>query len=725
MTQGLRTAAGYALAVLLSVALLITVMELWRADLSVPLFYAGDAFVVLAFVKAVAENGWFLHNGWLGAPWALDFHDYPTADNLHFGLMKLLSLAVADPIRVANIYFLLTFPLTVATSLFVLRRFRVAWGPAVAVSVLYAFLPYHFERHLSHLFLAAYYLIPPTLMVLLWIAQDRPVLWHTDATTGRRTLRLRSFETIASLIVCGLVASAGLYYAIFACFFLLVTGLYTASVRRRLYPLLTCGALIGVLAAGVVLNVLPTLLYPLRHGTNFAAVARLPGQAEVFGLNISHLLLPIRRHRLADVLPYFAHDEGLYGVSLGVIGGLGFLFLVARFCLVPRHRADDIRTMDLLSVLTGCGALLATAGSFGFLFNLLVSPWVRCYYRMAIYLGFFALFAVALFLDRLARRAGRRWWSALGFHALLALLLVGGVLDQTGPLCQPPYEVLQETFQTEDDFVRLIEASLPAGAMVFQLPYVPFPEATPLCRLHPYDHLRPYLHSRQIHWSFGAYRARAADRWQSHVSHQPPAVMVESVTLAGFSGIFLNRNGYPDAGAALEKRLAHLLGADPKLSNDGRWAFFSLAAYRERLQARLSAPEWDAARRRVFDYVGQTWSHGFSFLEGTENERWRWCAARGELHLDNPTSLPRQVTVEAAFSTGHLTPAHLWIESDLGNECLEVRLRPRTEWHKTLTLPPGEHTLRFRCDAERVEDAAPRVLVFRVHNFRVTPLESP
>jgi phosphoglycerol transferase len=721
MKRTFRTFAGYTAALLLCGALLTLVMELWRADLSVPLRSGGDSAFALTLVKSAIENPWFLHNPRLGAPWGLDFHDYPMADTLHYVALKLLALAVADPIRVTNLYFLLSFPLITLTSLLVLRHFRVAWAPAIVVSVLYAFLPYHFERNMCHLFLSAYYLIPPTVMVLLWIHQDRPLLFRRDTVTGKVTLHLGSFETLVALLVCGLVACAGIYYAAFACFFLLVTGLYTACAGQRRYAAVTAGTLIAVIGAGTVANLLPSLLYWRANGPNLETIARQPEHTELFGLKIGHLLLPVPNHRLAPYLPYFRHGESLYGVSLGLVGSLGFCLLLWRLWFVRRQPAAGPRVLDLLSVLNGAGLVLATVGGLGFLVSVLVSPWIRCYYRICIYLGFFALFAVALVLDRLARKARRTWLTTAGFLGLLALVLVGGVLDQTGLASRPPHEELARAFHAEAEFSHRIEAALPAYAMVFQLPYVTFPESGLVNQLWPYDHLGPYLHTQTLRWSFGAYRARPGDRWHRRVSTEPVPQMVQTLALAGFRGLYLDRNGYADAGADLEARLTQVLAARPLVSSDGRRSFFNLTDYQARLKARLSDSAWDAACRRALDLVelNFTWCKGFSVLEEAKDESWRWCEGQGELQIDNPAPGPRRVTLTMAFSTGQAKAANLWIESDLLHERLDVRLRPLTDFQKTLTLPPGRHTIRFRCDAERVDVPSPRVMVFRVHNFRV------
>jgi phosphoglycerol transferase len=721
--SGLRAVAGYAGTAVVCGALLTWVMALGRADLSVPLVSGGDAALVMAQVKSALEHGWFLHNEHLGAPWAADFHGHPSADALHYLLMKLLALAVADPVRVANLYFLLTFPLTTLTALFVLRRFEIGWGPAVVVSLLYTFLPYHFARNVQQLFLASYYLIPPTVMVLVWIGLDQPVLCRRDETTGRLRLHLRGFEPPASLLIGLLVACAGIDYAAFAIFFLLVAGLYAAWARRRLSPLLTATGLTTVVGVGLTCNLLPSLLDAPRHGANVAAVAFAPGPSAAFALRITHLVLPIPGHRLASWVPFFRRDQSLHGVALGIVGSLGFLLLLGRFCLVRRPAGDKPRTLDVLGVLNGCGVLLGTAGSFGFLFGLVVSPWIRCYYRLTVYLGFFALFAVALLLERLARRAGKAWWSAALFPALLGMLLVGGVLDQTGAWCRPAYDVLRQEFQTDEAFVRRIEASLPAGAMVFQLPNVPFSEAGALYRLPAYDHLRPYLHSRTLHWSFGASRGGPGDRWQQAVSGRPAATLVENLALAGFSGLYLDRKGYVDGGAALEAQLSQALGTRPLVGSDGTRSFFDLAVYQAQLRERLPGSAWETAARRVFDFVDFTYGQGFSGPEGPDNDTTRWCAEQGEIHLDNTAPLPRRVRLTMAFNSGQVAPANLWIESNVLRERLAVRLMARTAFQKVVNLPPGRTTLRFRCDAARVDAPVPRVMVFRVHNFQLNELD--
>ena len=88
--------------------------------------------------------------------------------------------------------------------------------------------------------------------------------------------------------------------------------------------------------------------------------------------------------------------------------------------------------------------------------------------------------------------------------------------------------------------------------MIFQLPYTPFPEQPAIHKMGGYDHLRGYLHAKNLRWSFGAIKNRDVDLAQRHVASLAPAELAEALAVAGFSGIYLDRYGYEDNGAALE-----------------------------------------------------------------------------------------------------------------------------------------------------------------------------
>ena len=575
----MRTFAIFALANTLCGLILVWALQLWRADLRVLLAAAdGDALLYAMSVKGLA-NGWNLTNPQLGAPFGLSLHDYPHPDNLHYALLKLLLWLTGDPVVALNVYFLLTFPLATSSALFVFRRFGISSPPAIVGSLLFAFLPYHFLRGEAHLPQAGYYVVPLLVMVVLWVCAGEPLL-----LTGRHTPGARR-RSVASLAICLVMAATGIYEAFFAGFFLLVAGPYAALRGGGWRAAASAAILAAVLLVGMAINLSPSLLYVLEHGRNRAVAHRLPGEAEYYGLKITDLLLPVRHHRFpaaAELKAAYTHtspsvNENAFA-TLGAVGSLAFLALLARQ-LFGRQRQPHADLLDALGMLALTGVLFGTMGGFGSLFAQFVTPQIRAYNRISIFLGFFSLFAAGAFLDRLGPASGRARARDPLFLAVCAEVLVLGILDQVSPAFVPEHERLQSIHADESTFIRAIESSLPAGAMVFQLPYVSFPEGGKSERMGHYAHLRAYLHSHTLRLSYPAMRGREGDTWQRQISLQPPGAMVDSLVRAGFSGIYLDRFGYTDRGSAIEQELHAILAAPPIVSHSGRLSFFSLTGY--------------------------------------------------------------------------------------------------------------------------------------------------
>jgi phosphoglycerol transferase len=244
-----RAILWYTAAALFALAAAGWVLQLWRADLRVPFANTNDGLFIGLCTKGILENGWYLNNDRVGAPGGLNLADFPLSDNLHFLALKLIGLVVRDVGRTINLYYLLTFPLSALAALFVLRRLGVSFPPALVAALLFAVLPYHFLRGEAHLTLAGYYLVPFAVLVAVW-------LYHGEAVLLRREGRRRSLAAVA---VCLLLSAGGVYYAFFSCA-LLATAALAAAVRRRAWqPLLAGALLIGLIVAGTLANLAPTL----------------------------------------------------------------------------------------------------------------------------------------------------------------------------------------------------------------------------------------------------------------------------------------------------------------------------------------------------------------------------------------------------------------------------------------------------------------------------------
>ena len=586
--RGFATYFGVAL---LGFLLAMWALNAWGADLRVPLQDSPDAVLNSALVKGAVENGWFQVNPSLGLPGELNMGDFPFGEVLMFGIIKAISVVAGDWALSMNLFFLLTFPLTAVLSMWVMRRLSISVLPAAVLSLLYTLLPYHFMRGEAHLALAAYFLVPPTVLVILWSMADRPVLFSAGESTPWR-LELNRPEPVIALVVCVLIALGGVYYAYFTCFFLFVAGGIAAARHGRLQALASAMILIGVIVVVGVVALSPSIAYRSTHGTNPAAMVRNPGQAEVYALKLDLMLLPVDGHRIPQFaaiktmyhqgqaeLSRWLDNEAVSTNSIGLVGVLGlFIVLLWPFLGEPAARwagqeRDELLTR--LGQLEILGLLLGTMGGVGAVVAF-VLPQIRAYNRIVVYLAYFAALALALVLDRMlahARPGARRGLIVGGIAGLLVL----GVLDQVPPGFAPDHRTLKTAFAADASFVGRVEGALPPGSAVLQLPYMPFPEpGGPKVKMAEYGPFRGYLHSDALRWSYGAQKGRPDAAWQERTAELPAAELVVAAKGAGFSAIWVARDGYLDNGVALETGLTRETGAGPLVSDDGRLAVFVL-----------------------------------------------------------------------------------------------------------------------------------------------------
>ena len=724
----LRPAAAYLLAVFLTLVFVALTLKLWQADLHVPLTYYGEANYNALLVKGILDHGWHVDNPTMAAPGKLDLRDVPMMDNnLLFALIKLIGFFARDHGLTLNLFYLLTFPLVTLSAMFALRQLGVSQLSAIFASVLYSLLPYHLDRGLHHLFLSAYFLVPLAVMVTLWLAMGKLSL--VDAATGRFRLNWREPKFIASVIICLLISVGGAYYAFFTCFFLALAGCLTALSHRNWRCLVLPAAMVAVIFGGLMANLLPSVLHLRQHGDT-PTVRRAAIDAELYSFRLSQLLLPVTGHRVALMAKLKAAFNQRQFINendsstLGLIGVAGFVFLFG-WLLIRKPELNRLEAdgsgglLSHLSVMNLAAILLGTFGGLSALVALVLTPKIRAYNRLSIFIAFFSLMAVAWLLDQFAERFVKPASRQIAFAVCLFALLALGVFDQTSARFVPDYQKNKAEFESDQKFMRQLQAALPREAMIFQLPFVPFPESPKLGRMFDYDHARGYLHTDSLRWSYGAMRGRDDEAWQKLLTAKPTAEMIEAVALSGFSGLYLNREGYNDA--KVESEIEAALGKPQFASDNGRLVFFDLRNLENQLRQKYGE-QFAAKREEALHPLLLVWTEGCAELEGPPENSYRWCSAIGELEITNGSAQARQVKLETEISTEN--EATLWMSGLLSEE-LKTRKEP-TAFSRTFTISPGKHKLHFRSDARRV--LAPgdfRYLVFKLSGFKVESAPRP
>src|SRR5215212_3758767 len=297
----LRFDFGWALGAMVLTSLwLVPTMQLWRANLWMPFTLGGDAPYYLMVIKGILRHGWWLENPDLGAPSGQKLYDFPVLahDGLHLVLIKLLGAFSSDPVFVANLFFLLSFPLVALTSFLVLRQLGISAAAALGCSVIYALAPYHFLRDHQHLNLAAYYSVPVGSFLVLSILSGK-LLFARRRNPGARVLAWASRSSLITLILCLFVASASsTYYAVFAILLLIAAATLAYVTRREARTLFEGGAVLGLILGFLVLGLLPHLIYWSANGQDYEVAHRLPSESESYALVLTQMVLPIPGHQI-------------------------------------------------------------------------------------------------------------------------------------------------------------------------------------------------------------------------------------------------------------------------------------------------------------------------------------------------------------------------------------------------------------------------------------------
>jgi hypothetical protein len=718
------------------------VLKLWNATLGVPFVYQGDGLLGQMIVKGVLDHGWYLTNSNLGAPYGQELYDYPVANGntLAVLLVKAIGLATHDYATVVNVFFLLTFPLIALTAFLALRGLGLARAVSIVFAVLYALLPYHFLRGETELFLSAYFAVPLGCYLVLSLLLGRPLLASRPGVSGWR--RFGSGKNALTLTACVVIGAASLYYALFTLALLAVACLVLLLASRSLRAVLPGLAVMAVIVVTLLLQFAPTLAYRSAHGTDKAVGTRTASESELYGLKLADLLLPTEGHRigpLARLRDRYTTTTPIPGEgtqAVGIVGAAGLVLAVLAVVLLPfrrdRARAEDPR-LPAAGVAAIAAILLGTVGGVSSLFAYVVTPQVHAWNRLAIFIAFFSFVAVGVLVDGLMHR----WRPRLTPWLILPALLVVGVLDQTSAAYTPPYSHNQSAFGADARFVHELEARLPRGAMVFQLPYLSFPEAAglpageggPRGLLLDYAPVRLYLHSSDLRWSYGAMRGRPSD-WGLHLQTVPPSSLAAAVAASGFAGVTVDRLGYPRRSGDLIAGLARTLGSKPLYSPTRRFAFIDARVYRQRLNRLLTPDELLALRTAVLRPIQAHWGPGFWPPEHSQGKTLRWTKGReASIALDNPAPETRQVQLDVLLATGSTSPGpSVQVTFPDGTGASIVAGPAGARLQRTLSIFPGHNVIRFATDAPPTRTALgdPRPAIYlRVEDAVVTDASFP
>jgi len=537
-----------------------------RRDFHVPIGFTSDGIWFLAQAKSTVDNGWWWWNPRIGAPQGLDEVSYPSNSTVDQALVWFVSRFVSEPFAAINVTWMLLVVLSGLTANWCSRALGASTAAALLVGTLFALSPYALYRHIDH-FALVIYLVPFACAAALWLGAGVP---------HQRWGRTNRIVTFGGLVLLGLNY---VYYAFFGAFCLLV-GAAIGYLINRERRVLASGALsLAIVTGATALNLAPTFYSWYRHGQPLIVREKVPAEAEVYGLKIRHLLSPVYPNRFPpfnrwvekEAAARFPNDNENWTVRLGVVGSAGFIGLLA-VLFMPDTRGGRASMVRAASRLTVAALLLGTAGGLGAMFNLAVSPDIRGYNRIAVFITFFALLAVAMAIDRLFKSRRAR---------LIATAFVGiiGVSDQGQAVhaMNQWHAGIAADVRALRSVVGSLEQVLPPGAMVFQLPVRTYMSESDFGRMKQYDQFKPYLVSKSLRFSYPA-SSNEQVRWQLGLTHLDMATLGTRLAAEGFAAVLVDRFGYEDQAAAVVTDLRRSAGDDRVIISTDRFLAVDIRA---------------------------------------------------------------------------------------------------------------------------------------------------
>lgn len=533
----------------------------------------GDGLLGEMLIKSIEENGPIgnLFNERIGAPERSTLIETPFLDWIYVFEVWIISFFVKNPGVISILFLWIGYILASLTMFYLMKKLKFRDSISFVFALLFSFSTYHFYRGIDHGTLSNYFLVPIAVLLAIYIATDG--LDNSVLALGSNRKRNGIWMAFLAL----LLGFTNIYFIAFGLILMVVgflfriikDGVSKKQWKYLIYP--------GLTIVGVAISLAPKILFTLKHGETGVAVRSLD-DAEHYGLRLIQMLLP-------PVFSKFEKWTGLTGkymqtlssitetsyAAIGLIAVVGFFFLcgylIVRY-IKKTEEKDTLLRFSALSVLV-C-VLVAVSGGFGVVFNFFVLGEIRCYNRITIYIICFCLIAVATLVQKYARKKAV-------LAALLVALLGIGYIDQVKVFPSDYWEGRAEVAANYENFYSQVEDVMEEGDMIYQIPFVGFPEIANLNNMSCYKQLSGYVYTDTLKWSHGGMRERnlqASYLWRDNGISQD---FIDGIMQTGFEGVCIDLNGYrEDEWEAVISFYSDTLGLEPVVSEDGMLYFYDL-----------------------------------------------------------------------------------------------------------------------------------------------------
>ena len=569
----------FCLSTVISLGIGIISIRAWEIDFTAIPSMSGDANLGLMIIKSIIENGFrglFFCTG-LAAPDISALIDTPFLDMNFAGIAWILSKFTSCANVIYYVMYLLTFPLAAMAMYFLLHHLRVKDDLKFLFSICFAVTPYHFMRSYNHMTLSYYWVIP--------IAIYLSVVIYEEEFAGIVPQRYKGCKgkTALLFLCCIILGLSNIYYAFFGLICMAVSCLAKYINQNKLRVLKQEAVLIYFLLDAVLAGLLPKLVYSAVNGANLEAGVRTELESELYGLKLIQLLLPCPYNRISLLRNWNAiYSANAINVnenamaSLGIVAEVGFVIACVWVILKLARKApiekEGYDRINLLSFEILVLLLFCTVGGIGTIVAYFITPEIRALNRVSIFIVGLSVAVLAEYLTRVQKTEHKKSVKRLVTALTVALCLFSFYSE-----IDVKASGWRDATEEEDAILRVffseVEDALDEGDMVYELPYMDFPESPAIYGMADYEPGLGYLYTSSIRWSYGGLRGRNTSAKSLNIDGGQSDRFVNELLLAGFSGVYIDTKGFDDGGEAVLSFYSDYLGLTPIVSED-QWLYF-------------------------------------------------------------------------------------------------------------------------------------------------------
>ncbi len=698
----------YLSGILLTAILYIFYFKLQFNLLFLPLRYNGDSILYLFAVKTFFENLTPYVNPNLSLPFSGLYYDYPFMSFLDMTLFFFISFFTNNYIVALNIYIVLTFILIFLITFYISNNMGLKKETTFCVALLYAFVPYHFERAIHHTFLALYFIIPVAVFIIFKILENNTTFFYDSQKDKKDNF----IDFVKYLFFIFLVGSSNQYYVFFTDFLLLFAGIISVFDRKNIKSLVNAFIVIFLISSVTILCHFPSISYSYMHGSNTGSTFRKPQDTEWHALKLTQLILPVNNHNI-DALKNFKNFYNntaplVYEnqhTTLGIIGSIGFLmslfiFFVKDLNFSTKDFFYNVSRLNLICFLFG------SIGGFASLFSYVIYSQFRAVNRIFVFIALFSFLLIFKALDNVFNKFSLKNYIRI---FLLTLIMIAGFYDIIPKDYHKQIYLNNEIeeFNNDREFIIKIESLLPENSKIYQMPYKNIYDDVPFYNEGSFALIKPYLHSNKLKWSHGAIKGRDADRWFNEFSQKPIKEQLETISLLGFSGIYIDKKAYIDNASSIQNEIEKFTGINPLSSANKNLLFYDMRDYNKKLTESLEKSECENKLETINKSINflLLYQKGFYAEEKAENNRkWRWSENDSRAVFINRTE--KNITINLDFQIQSISPRNIWFNINKKHKKQILSMDKQSDIIKmTLIMRPGVNKIDFHSNMPSIQPA--------------------